>query len=150
MPQSLVKNLIHLDFSTKNRDPFLADEIRPSLFAYQSGILKELQSPVLVIGGVADHVHVLFMLSKNHALAKVIEEVKTGSTKWIKTQSDRYRGFHWQSGYGAFSVSESNVGQVRHYIERQAEHHRKTSFQDELRALLERHGVPYDERYLWD
>ena len=107
MPQSLAKNLIHLIYSTKDRAPCLSPKIRDGLFAYKSGILKEWKSPSLLIGGVADHVHVLFCLSKNHALAKVIEELKKGSSKWLKTQGPEFRGFHWQAGYGAFSVSQS-------------------------------------------
>jgi REP element-mobilizing transposase RayT len=150
MPQSLAKNLIHLIYSTKHRTPCLAPEVRSRLFAYKAGILKEWDSPALVIGGVADHVHLLFRLSKNHALVKVIEEVKQGSSKWLKTQGNEFCDFHWQAGYGAFSVSQSNVEQVKRYIEQQEEHHRTRTFQDELRALLKRHGIEYDERYVWD
>jgi putative transposase len=148
MPQSLARNLIHLIYSTKNRQPLLADELRPNLFAYKAGILKEWDSPAITIGGVADHVHMLFILSKNHALAKIVEEVKKGSSKWMKTQG--VKDFYWQAGYGAFSVSESNTPQVSRYIERQEAHHRKISFKDEFRAFLKRHGVEFDERYVWD
>jgi REP element-mobilizing transposase RayT len=150
MSQSLSKNLIHLIYSTKDRAPCFDRDVGPRLWAYQAGILKEWDSPALVIGGVSDHVHALFSLSKNHALAKVIEEVKKGSSKWLKTQASQFRDFHWQAGYGAFSVSESNVQEVRRYIEQQEEHHRVRSFKDEFLAFLERHGIPYDERYLWD
>ncbi len=148
MPQSLARNLIHLIYSTKNRHLCLTDDLRPKLFAYKAGILKEWDSPALVIGGVADHVHLLFTLSKNHALSKLVEEVKKGSSKWLKTQG--LKDFHWQAGYGAFSVSESNSSQVTRYIERQETHHRRLSFQDEFRAFLSRHGVAFDERYVWD
>ena len=116
MPQSLAKNLIHLIYSTKDRDPFLSPEIRSNLFKYKACILKEWKSPALVIGGVADHVHVLFCLSKNHSLVKVIEEVKKGSSKWMKTQGPEFRAFHWQAGYGAFSVGQSHVDAVRRSI----------------------------------
>ena len=150
MPQSLARNLIHLIYSTKNRTPCLDREVLVRLFAYQAGILKEWDSPALVIGGVCDHVHALFCLSKNHALAKVVEEVKKGSSKWLKTQGNEFRDFHWQTGYGAFSVSQSNVEEVRQYIEQQEEHHRVRTFQEELLAFLKRHGMEYDERYLWD
>jgi len=150
MPQSLAKNLIHLIYSTKNRTPCLRREIHESLFAYQAGILKEWDSPALVIGGVTDHVHALLNLSKKHALARVIEEVKKGSSKWLKSQGSEFRDFHWQAGYGAFSVSASNVNAVRRYIEQQEEQHRVRSFQEEFLAFLKRHGVEYDERYLWD
>jgi putative transposase len=150
MPQSLVKNLVHLVFSTKLRQPWLPDDVQHPLFAYQAGIFKQWESPALVIGGVEDHVHALFLLSKNHALKKIVEEVKKGSSKWIKTDGTRNSDFHWQNGYAAFSVSESNVPDVRRYIENQREHHRKMTFQEELRALLTRHGVEFDERYVWD
>lgn len=150
MPQSLAKNLIHLIYSTKNRVACLSPDIRARLFAYQAGILKEWDSPAVVIGGVADHVHALFCLSKTHALTKVIEELKKGSSKWLKTQGNSFIGFHWQAGYGAFSVSQSNVDDVTRYIEQQEEHHRAKSFQEEFIAFLKRHGMEYNETYLWD
>ena len=150
MSQSLAKNLVHLIYSTKNREPCFDREVQVRLFAYQAGILNEWESPAVVIGGVSDHVHALFVLSKNHALAKVIEEVKKGSSKWLKTQGSEFRDFHWQAGYGAFSVSQTNVDEVRRYIEQQEEHHRVRSFQEEFLAFLKRHGMEYDERYLWD
>ena len=125
MPQSLVKNLIHLVYSTKHRKPWLPNEVRENLFAYQSGIFKQWESPAIVVGGVEDHVHALFALSKNHALKKIVEEVKKGSSKWMKTSAGTSnRDFRWQAGYAAFSVSQSNAPQVRKYIENQAEHHR--------------------------
>ena len=150
MPQSLAKNLIHLIYSTKDREPCLSPEILAGLFKYKAGILKECKSPALLIGGGADHVHVLFCLSKNHALAKVIEEVKKGSSKWMKTQGPEFRDFYWQAGYGAFSVSQSHLEQVRRYIELQEEHHRTLSFQEEFLAFLNRYEVEYDERFIWE
>ena len=125
--------------------------MRERLYAYQAGIFREWESPAVVVGGVEDHVHALFSLSKNHALKKVVEEVKKGSSKWMKTsQGTANRDFYWQNGYAAFSVSQSHVDEVREYIQNQSEHHRKMTFQDELRALLTRHGIEFDERYLWD
>ncbi|MDP7015232.1 MAG: IS200/IS605 family transposase [Pirellulaceae bacterium] len=150
MPQSLVKTLIHLVYSTKHRQPWLPDDVQDSLFAYQAGIFRQWESPAIVIGGVEDHIHTLFALSKNHALKKIVEEVKKGSSKWMKTEGTKNRDFYWQNGYAAFSVSESNVPDVRRYIENQREHHRKMTFQEELRALLARHGVEFDKRYVWD
>ena len=150
MPQSLAKNLIHLIYSTKDREPCLSPEIRAGLFGYKAGILKEWKSPAVVIGGIADHVHILFCLSKNHSLAKIIEEVKKGSSKWMKTQGPEFQGFHWQAGYGAFSVSQSHVEEVRRYIELQDEHHRTRSFKDEFLAFLNRYEIEYDERFLWE
>ena len=150
MSQSLVKNLIHLVYSTKHRQPWIPKDHRDGLFAYQAGIFKEWDSPALVIGGVEDHVHALFALSKNHPLKKIVEEVKKGSSKWMKIDGPKNPDFHWQAGYAAFSVSHSNVGEVKRYIENQEEHHRKMTFQDELRALFRRHGIEFDERYVWD
>jgi REP element-mobilizing transposase RayT len=150
MSQSLVKNLIHLVYSTKNRTPWIPEEAREKLDAYQAGIFRQWDSPAIIIGGVEDHVHALFLLSKNHALRKIVEEVKKGSSKWMKREGTKNRDFHWQNGYAAFSVSPSNEGDVKRYIENQEQHHRTMTFQDELRALFERHGVEYDERYVWD
>ncbi len=150
MSQSLALNLVHLIYSTKNRTPSLSSEIRPKLFAYQAGIFQQWKSPAIVIGGEADHVHALFVLSKNHALAKIIEEVNTGSSKWVKDQDPSLSQFHWQNGYGAFSVSQSHAAKVRRYIEEQTEHHRKRTFQEEFRLFLKRYGIDYDEQYVWD
>jgi REP element-mobilizing transposase RayT len=150
MPQSLVRNLIHLVYSTEHHRPWLAKDHRDGLFAYQAGIFKEWDSPALAIGGAEDHVHTLFALSKNHALSKVVEEVKKGSSKWMKTSGPMNSDFQWQAGYGAFSVSQSNSDAVRRYIENQEDHHRKMTFQDELRALFRRRGIGFDERYVWD
>lgn len=150
MAQSISMNLIHLIYSTKERVPFLTPGVRPRLFAYQAGIYRQLECPAIVIGGEVDHVHALFILSKNDKLCDVIEEVKKGSSKWIKTQGAEFGDFHWQSGYGAFSVSQSHVNKVRAYIEGQEEHHEKLSFQDEFRRFLKRYKVEYDERYVWD
>jgi putative transposase len=120
------------------------------LFAYKAGIFKEWESPALLIGGVEDHVHALFSLSKNHALKKVVEEVKKGSSKWMKRDGPKNGAFCWQAGYAAFSVSQSSSDGVKRYIENQDEHHRKMTFQDELRVLFRRHQIEFDERYLWD
>jgi putative transposase len=148
--QSLVRNLIHLVFSTKHRQPSIPKDVRSGLYAYQAGILQEWDSSAVVIGGVEDHVHVLFALSKNHALKTIVEEVKKGSSKWMKGEGTRDRAFYWQSGYSAFSVSLSNALRVERYIRNQESHHRRKTFQDELRLLLTRHGVEFDERYVWD
>ncbi len=150
MSQSLVKNLVHLVYSTKHRQPWIPDEVRDGLYAYQAGIFKRWESPALAIGGAEDHVHALFSLSKNHALMKIVEEVKKGSSKWMKTDGPRNQAFHWQNGYAAFSVSRSNVADVQRYIEKQEEHHRRMTFQEELRALFGRQGIEFDERYVWD
>jgi REP element-mobilizing transposase RayT len=150
MAQSLSVNLVHLIYSTKHREARLLDTIRPKLFAYQAGIYKASDSPAITIGGTDDHVHALFMLSKNLALCDLIEEVKKGSSKWLKTQGSEFAEFHWQNGYGAFSLSQSHVARARSYIDGQAEHHRTVTFQDEFRLFLKRYRVEYDERYVWD
>jgi putative transposase len=148
--QSLVKNLVHLVYSTKHRESLIPKEHQAALFAYQAGIFKEWESPALIIGGTEDHVHALFVLSKNYPLKKIVEEVKKGSSKWMKFDGPHNRLFSWQNGYAAFSVSQSNMEAVQKYIEDQEEHHFKVTFQDELRALFKRHGIEFDERYVWD
>jgi putative transposase len=150
MPQSLAHMVTHLVFSTKNRRPLIQPEVQAELAAYIGGILNQWKSPPIEIACLSDHAHVLFCLSKNFALAKVIEETKKGSSKWLKSKSPDLRDFYWQAGYGAFSVSQSNVESVRAYILRQDEHHRKTTFQEEFRAFLVRHHVDFDEQYVWD
>lgn len=150
MPQSLARLHIHLIFSTKNRERLLHESIRDSLHRYLATVLQNLGCAPVLINSVEDHVHVLFELARTVALSKAVEEIKTSSSKWIKTQGPEYRGFAWQAGYGAFAVSESNVDAVRNYIAGQAEHHRKKSFQEEYRAFLERHRVAFDEKYMWD
>jgi len=150
MAQSLSIILIHVVYSTKDRYPFLTPEIRPQLHAYMAKVMKGIESPALIINSVADHVHVLFRLSKNHALCDVIQNAKSKTSKWIKTKGQQFSKFQWQAGYGAFSVSSSNVEQVKQYIADQEEHHQRVSFEDELRALLRKHGIEFDERYMWD
>jgi len=150
MPQSLAHILIHVIFSTKERYPFLNADVRPELHAYAATVLKSLDSPAILINSVADHVHVLCRLSKNHAVSKLIQEVKTSTSKWLKTKGGGLAEFHWQNGYGVFSVSPSQVNSVRRYLEDQEAHHRHISFQDEFRDFLTRHGVEFDERYVWD
>lgn len=150
MPQSLAQVYLHLTYSTAGRRAWLSPEFRPELFAYKAAILKEFESPAVIVGGVEDHVHVLFALSRNHAIKAVVQGLKVESSKCMKSRGVAFDDFQWQGGYAAFSVSVSNVDIVRRYIENQETHHAKQSFQDELRALLRKHGVEYDERYLWD
>jgi REP element-mobilizing transposase RayT len=113
-------------------------------------ILQTAQSPALIIGGTSDHVHLLFSLSRTKALADVLADVKADSSKWIKGKGSQYAKFYWQTGYGAFSIGQSNVEALRKYIVSQREHHRKRTFQDEFRDLLAKYHVAYDERYVWD
>jgi REP element-mobilizing transposase RayT len=149
MCQSLARLLVHSVFSTKERRPFLrSEEIRTEIYAYIAGILRNLQSPSIIIGGADDHIHILSSLSKNVALSELIGRIKGSSSKRLKEKG--IHGFAWQNGYGAFSVSESQVAAVTAYIANQAEHHRQFSFQDEVRQLLKRHHTAFDERYVWD
>lgn len=148
MSQSLAKVLIHLIFSTKNREPIIHPDVRLALHAYLAGTLQNLQCPSLQVGGTSDHVHTLFSLARTRALADVAEELKKSSSKWMKQRG--VSRFAWQAGYGAFSVSESQVRQVVRYISAQDVHHQTMTFQDELRRFLGRYGLVYDERYLWD
>src|SRR5580700_9376598 len=150
MPQSLAKNLIHLVFATKNREPILTEPVREPLCAYASAVLRDLDSHVIAMSAWHDHVHILFVLSKNHSLAQIVMEVKRATSKWIKTQGKEFAGFHWQSGYGAFSIGQSGVEEVKTYIANQAKHHRVKRFEEEFRSFLKRYQVEFDERYLSD
>jgi putative transposase len=143
-------NLItHAVFSTKERYPFLSDlEVRSEVHAYLGGIVRGLKGTALTIGGVADHVHMLMVLPPTLAIADVMRGIKSNSSGWIH---DRWRSlskFRWQAKYAAFSVSRSAVERVGRYVEAQEEHHRHKTFEEELTELLEKHGVPYDGRYL--
>ena len=150
MAQSLSKMLVHLIFSTKNREPLIKDDIRDELHRYIASILQQWDSPAILVNSVEDHVHILFSLSKNYSINKIVEEAKKGSSIWIKSKGGAYAGFYWQAGYGAFSVSQSNAADVQKYIANQREHHRQKTFQEEYREFLNRYQVEYDERYVWD
>ena len=150
MSQSLAQIYVHLIFSTKNRAPVLTEPVCSDLAAYMGGVLRQIACPSLATGAAADHTHVLFRQSKNVALAAIVQEVKTGSSKWLKTRDKALASFHWQNGYSAFSVSASRLDAVRTYVVNQRAHHGEVSYQDELRALLRAHGVEFDERYVWD
>ncbi len=150
MPQSLVKNYMHITFSTKNRHPFLDKHIKADLFRYLGGICKNLECNPLIIGGHKDHIHILCLLSRKIALMKLIEELKTHSSKWIKTKGRQYQKFYWQNGYGGFSIHQGQVDVVKDYISTQDEHHKNISFKDEYRAFLKEYGISFDERYVWD
>ena len=149
MSQSLANVVVHLVFSTRDRRPLLRDEERGQLHAYITGVLKNHDSPLIEINSVSDHIHILFAQSKNHAPAKIVEQVKTASSGWIKTLDPWYHDFAWQNGYGEFSVSPTHVEVVREYIRNQAAHHQKEEFQIEYRRFCEKNGKPVDERYAW-
>lgn len=150
MPQSLARLYVHLVFSTKQRRACITPALQPPLHAYIAGVLNAMACPAIEVGGVADHVHILCEMHRTKSVAQIIEEVKTTSSKWIKTQDPNLSDFAWQGGYAAFSVSESMRGKVAAYIQDQAQHHEKHDFSGELLALLRKHGIVPDERYLWD
>ncbi|MBE7462124.1 MAG: IS200/IS605 family transposase [Planctomycetes bacterium] len=150
MAQSLAKILVHIVFSTKGRVPSINLSIEPELHAYMATVLRRLESLALEIGGSDDHVHVLCSLGRKVSVADLIKELKHSSSGWIKSKGGEYRSFYWQGGYAAFSIGESGVAACRTYIRNQRVRHRKVSFQDELRALLSRYRVEFDERYVWD
>ncbi|WP_010418964.1 IS200/IS605 family transposase [Anaerophaga thermohalophila] len=150
MPKSLVKNYVHITFSTKGRYPFIDKAIARELFSYLAGICKNNESWPVEIGGYLDHVHILCVLSKKVALMKLVEELKSHSSKWIKTKGQSYRNFYWQNGYGAFSVNPKGIEVVREYILNQEVHHTSGTFKDEYRAFLKKYSIEFDERYVWD
>ena len=147
MPQSLDHVLVHLVFSTKDRRPYLVDGVRQELHAYLAGTVRATGCVCLRVGGVEDHVHIALRLSRTMSVANLVEDVKTSSSRWLKSSSP---DFAWQRGYGVFSVRPRDAKSLIAYIDRQVEHHRTHTFQDEYRALLDRCGVEYDERFVWN
>ena len=167
MPQSLAKILVHAVFSTKERRPSLRDKLlREEMHRYLGGIMTNLECQPIIVGGVEDHVHLLCALSRKCNAADLVKELKRGSSLWVKSKGQELRDFAWQSGYGVFSIGQSQVEDVRAYIAGQEEHqrnlpmmlliagqeehHRKISFQEEFRRLLQRYEIAFDERYVWD
>jgi len=150
MPQSLSNVIVHVVYSTKSRKAFLRDpQLREEMHKQLGGASKTLHCPPVIVGGSEDHVHLLARQSRTISLADWIKELKRTTSLWIKERDPRQKAFQWQAGYGAFSVSQSKVAQVVEYVENQEEHHRRFDFKTEFRRLLERHGIPYDERYVW-
>ncbi len=149
MSQSLSKLFVHGVFHTKYNIPIIRPAEEKELYAYIGSIIKDNQSIPIVINGVEDHVHVLFVMSKNIALAKIMEEMKRHSSRWIKTKDAHYAQFAWQGGYGGFSVSPSLYETTKRYIENQKQHHKRQTFKEEYVMFLEKYGIEYDERYLW-
>lgn len=149
MPQSLSQIYIHLVFSTKGREPWIQAAVQPRLHAYLAGTLNAIDCPALVVGGMPDHMHLLFRLSRKRALSDVVKDTKVESSKWMKDDGC-VSEFSWQAGYGAFSVSASQVEAVTHYIRHQAEHHVTRTFQEEFRRMLELYQIDYNETYVWD
>ncbi len=150
MAQSLVKSYMHIIFSTKHRQPLIHPPIETELHKYLGGLCNNLECYPIMVGGYIDHVHILCALSKKLTLVKLMEELKSHSSKWIKSKDEKTKNFYWQDGYGAFSVSPTVVDTVTHYIQNQHEHHRDKTFQEEYRTFLDEYEVEYDERYVWD
>jgi len=150
MGQSLVKNYVHIVFSTKYRQPLIQPPVEQELHAYLGGICKNLECHPLIVGGYTDHIHILCQLSKKIPLMKLIELLKSNSSKWIKTMGEPYSTFYWQDGYAAFSVNYKGVERVREYIRNQHDHHQRKNFQTELRKLLIENKIEFDEKYVWD
>jgi REP element-mobilizing transposase RayT len=148
MPQTLSFNLVHIIFSTKNRAPIIHDETTAALHAYLAGTARKLDCECFRVGGVADHVHLAVKLATTRTAAKFVSEMKTGSSQWMKQQG--VAKFAWQRGYGLFSVGPADIAALVQYIDAQATHHRRRSFQDEMRAFFEKYHIAFDERYVWD
>ena len=150
MAQSLSNVLLHIVFSTKHRRPWIDAAIEQELFKYLATVCKTLACPSHAIGGADDHIHIACSLSRTVTMSKLVQELKQDSSKWIKTKGERLADFSWQNGYGAFSVGQSQLDDLRGYIATQREHHRRVTYQDEFRRICEKYGVAIDERYVWD
>ena len=150
MPQSLSNVILHIIFSTKDREPWLNANVRPRIHGYLATVCRGLDASFVHIGGVSDHAHVVTTLPRTMSQAELVERIKKTSSKWMKDLDVSYRGFTWQRGYAAFSVSPSKLAAVLKYVDGQQEHHRTQTFQEEYRDFLRRHHVEFDERYVWD
>lgn len=150
MSQSLSSVILHIIFSTKNREPWIDAALRPRLHAYLATVGRDNGSEVYRVGGTADHVHLVATLSRTVTQAKLLEEIKKHSSRWVKEVDPQYGQFAWQRGYGTFSVSRSQLDSVIRYIDGQEEHHRNVTFQEEYRSFLTKHGIEFDEHYVWD
>lgn len=150
MPQSFASLHIHIAFSTKHREPTIAEEIRPRLHEIIGGILREHASSLIAAGGTDDHIHLLASLGRTVSVADALRVVKSNSSNWIHNECPHLRDFQWQTGYAVFAVSYSNLDAVKTYLANQESHHHGMTYQNELRELLRRHDIEWDERYIWD
>jgi REP element-mobilizing transposase RayT len=150
MAQSLSNVLLHIVFSTKKRQLWIDNEIETDVHQYVAGICREMKCPSHKVGGTDDHLHIACTLSRTVTISKLVEEVKTGSSKWIKTRGDQYVDFTWQNGYGAFSIGQSQLNDLCTYIANQRAHHQRMTFQDEFRALLVKYDIDFNELFVWD
>ncbi len=149
MPQSFASLHCHIIFSTKHRQPLITPDLQPRLFEYVGGILRNHSSSLIAAGGISDHVHLLVSMGRTMSVADAVRLIKSNSSSWIHEEL-QLPDFQWQTGYGAFAVSYSNIDTVKEYLARQEEHHRTRTFQDAFREFLRRHGLEWDERYVWD
>ena len=149
MPQSLSQVILHVVFSTKDRRPWLDPAIRPRMHAYLATLCRDCDCQAYRVGGAADHVHIAARLARTISQAELLEKIKKTSSAWIKTQGEQYGSFCWQGGYGDFSIGWSQLEELLHYIDRQEQHHRTQTFQEEYRNLLQKYQVEFDERYVW-
>lgn len=149
MAQSLSQLYVHIVFHIKTTSPIILQETNGELYAYIGGVINNLECRPIKIGGYSDHLHILCTLSKNISLAKLVEEIKRNSSRWIKTKSPHYRNFAWQNGYGGFSVSPIHCDNLKHYIEHQFEHHSNIKFEDEYAQLLRKYDVEYNPKYIF-
>ena len=149
MANTYINILVHAVFTTKNREPWLPSSLRERLYPYICGIARENSLKVLCIGGTDNHVHILLSLNSTTSIAKAIQLIKGGSSKWIHETFPEQKLFSWQEGYGAFSIGISNVDETRQYIENQEKHHSKESFCDEYLKFLRKNNIDFDEKYLW-
>jgi len=147
MSQSLADVVLHIVFTTKGRKQWLQPLIEEELYSYITAICKNLNCPLVQINGTTDHIHVLLALSRTITISKLISEIKSGSSRWIKTKGVFYKDFAWQGGYGAFSVARPSIDKAINYIASQKEHHKTVSFQDEFVSFLKRAKIKYDEKY---
>jgi putative transposase len=150
MPQSLVRNLIHVCFSTKNRVDLIMPEIERDLFSYMHGIVENNNSKLILANGTANHVHLLISIGKTLSISELIGDIKRDSSSWVKTQDRKFSQFYWQEGYGAFSVGQTEDERVIKYIANQKEHHQQKDYKTEFRGFLRKYKIEYDERYVWD
>jgi putative transposase len=150
MSQSLSKLMVHIVFHVKHNSCLIRREDKHELYAYMGSIINDNESIPIIINGVDNHVHILTIMSKNIALAKLVEEIKRHSSRWIKTKDTHYANFKWQGGYAGFSVSESVLPIIKRYIENQEEHHKKINYKEEYLMFLREYGIEFDEKYLWN
>jgi putative transposase len=150
MAHSFVSALFHCAFSTKGRCKLITPDLQERLWPCMGGIARENDMTAMAIGGVEDHVHLLLVIPSTISIAKALQLIKGASSKWVHDMFPKHQYFGWQEGYGAFSIGISQVDRTVAYIKSQAEHHRKLTFQEEYLPILKKHGIKYDERYIWD